>query len=256
MNTTILNMEETLASYLPGEEGLQKTVLEAMNYSFLAGGKRVRPRLMLEAYRLFGGEEEAVAPFMAAMEMIHTYSLVHDDLPAMDNDTLRRGKTTTWAKYGEDMGILAGDALLTYAFETAAKAFREQFLGKTEDVLFETETERISDGLTGGFPQQGDGKELGQRVILFDNPDDRQGGQEIPFLIAKVGHEHFIRVAGIFSEGPFGLTLQHHVVSQDHIGDCAVFHRFFLLSGGTPCGCSPIREYCGCIIGNIISHIR
>ena len=123
MNTGILNLEETLASYLPGEEGLQKTVLEAMNYSFLAGGKRVRPRLMLEAYRLFGGGEEAVAPFMAAMEMIHTYSLVHDDLPAMDNDTLRRGKTTTWAKYGEDMGILAGDALLTYAFETAAKAF-------------------------------------------------------------------------------------------------------------------------------------
>ncbi len=123
MNTTILNLEEVLASFLPEEEGFQKTVLEAMNYSFLAGGKRVRPRLMLEAYRLFGGEEEAVAPFMAAMEMIHTYSLVHDDLPAMDNDTLRRGKTTTWAKYGEDMGILAGDALLTYAFETAAKAF-------------------------------------------------------------------------------------------------------------------------------------
>ena len=118
-----MNPEEVIRQYLPSEEGEQKTLLSAMNYSMLAGGKRVRPRLMWEAYRLFGGTEDVIKPFMAAMEMIHTYSLVHDDLPAMDNDTLRRGKTTTWAKYGEDMGILAGDGLLTYAFETAAKGF-------------------------------------------------------------------------------------------------------------------------------------
>ncbi len=97
--------------------------MEAMNYSLLAGGKRLRPMLMNETYRLFGGEGPLIRPFMAAIEMIHTYSLVHDDLPAMDNDEYRRGRKTTHIVYGEDMGILAGDALLNYAFETAFKAF-------------------------------------------------------------------------------------------------------------------------------------
>ena len=114
--------EQIISSYLPKEEGDQKTVIEAMNYSFLAGGKRLRPILMLETYRLFGGKSKVIEPFMAAIEMIHTYSLVHDDLPAMDNDEYRRGKKTTHVVYGEAMAILAGDALLTYAFETAAKA--------------------------------------------------------------------------------------------------------------------------------------
>ena len=114
--------EQIISSYLPKEEGYQKTVIEAMNYSFLAGGKRLRPILMLETYRLFGGRSKVIEPFMAAIGMIHTYSLVHDDLPAMDNDEYRRGKKTTHVVYGEAMAILAGDALLTYAFETATKA--------------------------------------------------------------------------------------------------------------------------------------
>ena len=114
--------EQIITSYLPEEKGYQNTVIEAMNYSFLAGGKRLRPILMLETYRLFGGKSKVIEPFMAAIEMIHTYSLVHDDLPAMDNDEYRRGKKTTHVVYGEAMAILAGDALLTYAFETAAKA--------------------------------------------------------------------------------------------------------------------------------------
>lgn len=116
-------IEFILKKYLPKEEGYQKTILEAMNYSILAGGKRLRPMLMLETYRLFGGESKVIEPFAAAIEMIHTYSLVHDDLPAMDNDEYRRGKKTTHAVYGEAMGILAGDALLNYAYETAAEAF-------------------------------------------------------------------------------------------------------------------------------------
>ena len=116
-------MEALLKQYLPKEEGRQKTVLEAMNYSVLAGGKRLRPMLMIETHRLFGGDSKAVRPFAAAIEMIHTYSLVHDDLPAMDNDEYRRGKKTTHAVFGEAMGILAGDALLNYAYETAADAF-------------------------------------------------------------------------------------------------------------------------------------
>jgi len=115
--------EAIVYRFLPPESGYQKTVLEAMNYSVEAGGKRLRPLFMMASFRLFGGQGEIVEPFMAAMEMIHTYSLVHDDLPAMDNDDYRRGRHTTWKAYGEAMGVLAGDGLLNYAFETALKAF-------------------------------------------------------------------------------------------------------------------------------------
>lgn len=129
------HVEEVLKCYLPEETGTQKTIFEAMNYSLLAGGKRIRPVLMEEAYKAFseakGVSTKAIAPFMAAMEMIHTYSLVHDDLPAMDNDEYRRGKKTTHAVYGETMGILAGDALLNYAFETAADAFSDEEVSRT-----------------------------------------------------------------------------------------------------------------------------
>lgn len=115
--------EEILKSRLPEEKGFQQTVLKAMNYSVLAGGKRLRPVLMKESFTLFGGNSRIVEPFMAALEMIHNYSLVHDDLPAMDNDEYRRGRKTTWRVYGEGMAVLAGDALLNYAFETASGAF-------------------------------------------------------------------------------------------------------------------------------------
>lgn len=116
-------IENVLKKYLPAKEGYQKVIMEAMEYSLMAGGKRLRPVLMLETYRLFGGKSAVVEPFLAAIEMIHTYSLVHDDLPAMDNDEYRRGRKTTHIVYGEDLGILAGDALLNYAFETACRAF-------------------------------------------------------------------------------------------------------------------------------------
>lgn len=116
-------IESVLEKYLPVEEGWQKTVVEAMNYSVKAGGKRLRPMLMQETYKMFGGNGMEIEPFMAAIEMIHTYSLVHDDLPAMDNDEYRRGRKTTHIVYGEAMAILAGDGLLNFAFETAFKAF-------------------------------------------------------------------------------------------------------------------------------------
>lgn len=119
----IAEIEEILKKYLPKQEGFQKEIMEAMEYSLMAGGKRLRPMLMKETFEMFGGEGEIIEPFMAAMEMIHTYSLVHDDLPAMDNDEYRRGRKTTHVVYGEAMGILTGDALLNYAFETAAEAF-------------------------------------------------------------------------------------------------------------------------------------
>ena len=122
LNARVSTIEKVLVSALPKNITMQKTIADAMEYSLMAGGKRLRPMLMLEAYRLFGGSDEAeIEPFMAAIEMIHTYSLVHDDLPAMDNDEYRRGRKTTHIVYGEDMGILAGDALLNYAYETAVE---------------------------------------------------------------------------------------------------------------------------------------
>lgn len=121
-------IEKILNDYLPKPEGFQKIIMGAMEYSLLAGGKRIRPMLMMETYRLFRGDasSKVLYAFMAAQEMIHTYSLVHDDLPAMDNDDYRRGRKTTHVVYGEDMGILAGDALLNYAFETACSAFDKE----------------------------------------------------------------------------------------------------------------------------------
>ncbi len=119
-------IEDSMKRYLPKEEGYQKTVAEAMNYSFLAGGKRLRPMMMAETAKLFRSDPvEGLEPFMAAIEMIHNYSLVHDDLPSMDNDEYRRGRKTTHIVYGEGMAVLAGDGLLNYAFETALKAFDE-----------------------------------------------------------------------------------------------------------------------------------
>lgn len=119
----VVEIENVLRKYLPNPSGHQEKIMEAMEYNLMAGGKRVRPMLMRETYEMFGGTDEMIEPFMAAIEMIHTYSLIHDDLPAMDNDDYRRGRKTTHIVYGEAMGILSGDALLNYAFETAAKAF-------------------------------------------------------------------------------------------------------------------------------------
>lgn len=116
-------IEAVIHAYMPVAEGHAKTVIEAMNYTMDAGGKRLRPMLMQETYRMLGGNENVVEPFMAAIEMIHTYSLIHDDLPALDNDDYRRGRKTAHKVYGEAMAILAGDGLLNYAYETAAKAF-------------------------------------------------------------------------------------------------------------------------------------
>lgn len=115
-----------LQDFLPAEEGYQKRLIEAMNYSVNAGGKRIRPMFLMESYRLCGGTDiKSIVPFMAAMECIHTYSLVHDDLPAMDNDDYRRGVYTTHKKYGEDFGVLAGDGLLNYAYELMLDAITD-----------------------------------------------------------------------------------------------------------------------------------
>lgn len=136
----VMEIEEILQQYLPKKEGYQKLIMEAMEYNLMAGGKRLRPMMMQETYAMFGGKSKIIEPFMTALEMIHTYSLVHDDLPSMDNDDYRRGRKTTHIVYGEGMAVLTGDALLNYAFETAAKAFdmepeQSYLIGKAMQIL-------------------------------------------------------------------------------------------------------------------------
>jgi geranylgeranyl diphosphate synthase type II len=123
LDREIEHVEQLLVKYLPEKDSYQERIIDAMEYSCMAGGKRLRPIMMQEAFLICGGKDASIEPFMAAIEMIHTYSLVHDDLPCMDNDEYRRGKKTTWSVYGDDFGVLCGDALLNYAFETATTAF-------------------------------------------------------------------------------------------------------------------------------------
>ncbi|MDO5155428.1 MAG: polyprenyl synthetase family protein [Eubacteriales bacterium] len=139
MSRKVAYVDTVISEYMPQEESFQKTVIDAMKYTISAGGKRIRPVLMQAVYEYFGGTECICEPFIAAIEMIHTYSLIHDDLPALDNDDYRRGRKTAHVVYGEAMAILAGDALLNYAYETASKAF---------DLIPESlwiEEERVSD---------------------------------------------------------------------------------------------------------------
>ncbi len=119
-------IETALSHFVPETDKLYKTVTEAMRYSLLNGGKRVRAILTLEFCKLCGGTEDAAMPFACAVEMIHAYSLIHDDLPCMDNDDMRRGKPSNHKVFGENYALLAGDGLLTKAFETmlSAEAFK------------------------------------------------------------------------------------------------------------------------------------
>jgi len=122
MNRYKSMIETALKEYLAPLSGPHQTIYDAMNHAVSAGGKRIRPTLTLAACVACGGQKEDALPFACALEMIHTYSLIHDDLPCMDDDDFRRGKPTCHKVYGEAMAVLAGDALLTLAFETAAKA--------------------------------------------------------------------------------------------------------------------------------------
>lgn len=144
-------VNKIIGAFAPKEEGMQKIVMEAMNYSLLSGGKRLRPLLMFETYNMFGGIGEEIQPFMAAIEMIHTYSLIHDDLPAMDNDEYRRGRKTNHVVFGEDIGILAGDALLNYAFEVMTKeAVRNEDAAKCVKAMNVLATKAGIYGMIGG----------------------------------------------------------------------------------------------------------
>ncbi len=144
-------IEKLLNEYMPKEEGYQKTIMEAMNYSLSAGGKRLRPILTLEACKSVGGDYKDAIPFAMAIEMIHTYSLIHDDLPALDNDDLRRGRKTNHIVFGEDMAILAGDALLNYAFEVMLLgSMNKENPNKYLNAMYEIASAAGINGMIGG----------------------------------------------------------------------------------------------------------
>ncbi|NLM12242.1 MAG: polyprenyl synthetase family protein [Epulopiscium sp.] len=125
LDTKVDIVNQYLDGFIPQAQGYAEVIYDAMRYSSFAGGKRLRPILMLSAFEAVGGVGEIVYPFACALEMIHTFSLIHDDLPAMDNDDYRRGKLTNHKVYGEGLAILAGDALLNLAFETMITATKK-----------------------------------------------------------------------------------------------------------------------------------
>ena len=162
--------EEVIRRWLPEETGFAKSMAEAMNYSMCAGGKRLRPVLLLETLRLFEGRESVAEPFMAGIEMIHTHSLIHDDLPVIDNDDYRRGRLTTHKVYGEAMGVLSGVALLNYAYETMFQAFAmDPGDGRVSEAL------KIMSGKTGLYGMLGgqsvdvenDGKPVSREMLDY-----------------------------------------------------------------------------------------
>ena len=198
LQTRVDEIEKIIASYLPEETGWQKTVIEAMNYSVLAGGKRLRPMLMQEVYKMFGGSGKEIEPFMAAIEMIHTYSLVHDDLPAMDNDEYRRGRKTTHVVYGEAMAILAGDGLLNYAAEIAMKAFDMDCdiarVAKALQVLYKKSgIYGMVGGQTADMEAEGLGNQVTEELLLFVHEHKTaaliQGAMMIGAILAKATDE-------------------------------------------------------------------
>lgn len=208
----ISEIEAILSEYMPKEEGPQKIIMEAMNYSVNAGGKRLRPMLMQETFRLFGGEGNAAEPFMAAQEMIHTYSLIHDDLPAMDNDEYRRGKKTTWVVYGEDLAILAGDALLNYAFETALKAFGRTDAEKVAQALKILSQKAGIYGMIGGqvVDVLSEEKKISKETLLYIHRNKTsaliQSSMMIGAVLAGASEEEVQKIEEI--GGDIGLAFQ------------------------------------------------
>ena len=168
------DIEARIAPFLPQEKGFQQTVLDAMEYSVFAGGKRLRPMLMEASYQMFDGTNPAIDDFMAAIEMIHTYSLIHDDLPALDNDDYRRGRLTTHKVYGEAMGVLSGVALLNRAYEVMLKAFdltedKERVISAMKIMADKTGI----NGMLGGqsVDVENDGKPMSREMIdyIYEN---------------------------------------------------------------------------------------
>ena len=224
------NAWQVIESYLPKEDGFSRTLAEAMNYSMKAGGKRLRPVLMSAVYEMLGGKSDLVEPFMAAIEMIHTHSLIHDDLPAIDNDQYRRGKKTTHVVYGESAAILAGDALLNYAYETAFCAFAltkqpEEMLRVAKALKILGEKTGISGMLGGqGVDVENDGRPLSKEMLDFIYENKTSALIEASLMIGAVlaGEENLTEIQQIGSNIGIAFQIQDDILdvtsSQEELG--------------------------------------
>lgn len=224
------NAWQVIESYLPKEDGFSRTLAEAVNYSMKAGGKRLRPVLMSAMYEMLGGKSDLVEPFMAAIEMIHTHSLIHDDLPAIDNDQYRRGKKTTHVVYGESAAILAGDALLNYAYETAFCAFDltkqpEEMLRVAKALKILGEKTGISGMLGGqGVDVENDGRPLSKEMLDFIYENKTSALIEASLMIGAVlaGEEKLTEIQQIGSNIGIAFQIQDDILdvtsSQEELG--------------------------------------
>ena len=215
-----VHVNAVLKDYMPRAEGFQKTVIEAVNYSMEGSGKRLRPMMMECTYQMYGGRGPMIGPFMAAMEMIHNSSLIHDDLPALDNDALRRGRKTTHIEYGEPLAIMAGDVLLNYAYETAVRAFEQ--VPRTEDpaqgyarvaqALWVLATKSGINGMLGGqsCDVEYEGQALTETQVEFINKNKTgaliEGSLMIGAILAGAGSDQVQKLESIGSD--IGLAFQ------------------------------------------------
>lgn len=205
-------IERALAGYLPGKDCLEKRLIDSMEYSLLAGGKRIRPLLVLEFCQLCGGNIEDAMPFACAVEMIHTYSLIHDDLPCMDNDDFRRGKPSNHKVYGEDTALLAGDALQALAFKTATSNITKENAYNTARAVNNLAEYCGADGMVGGqvIDLENEGKSSG--IDILKEMDRKKTAAiiksacEMGCIVAGADNED-IKRASVFGES-IGLAFQ------------------------------------------------
>ncbi|MCR4716068.1 MAG: polyprenyl synthetase family protein [Lachnospiraceae bacterium] len=218
MNAKVLEVNDIIEKYLPKIEGYQKTVIDAMHYSTMSNGKRVRAILMLETYRLFGGDSKVVEPFIAAIEMIHAYSLVHDDLPALDNDEYRRGKKSTHAEYGEAMGILCGDALLNYAFETVTKAFDIECSPRVAYAYKILATKAGINGMIGGqvVDVESEGNEIDADTMLYIHKNKTaaliEAAMMVGAILASANVKEIAKIESLASDVGLAFQIQDDIL--------------------------------------------
>ena len=221
--------EGVIQSYLPDEVGYQKTILEAMNYAVLVGGKRLRPVIINECYRMLGGEGNVHEPFMAAIEFLHTASLVHDDLPCMDDDEYRRGKKTVHAIYGEAVGVLTGDSLLNFTYETACRAFSIGDASKVSKALSVLATKAGVHGMMGGqmVDLESEGKEVDHKTLEFIHTNKTAALIEASMLIGAIlagaSEDDLILLSRVALDIGFAFQIQDDVL--DVIGDAEVLGK-------------------------------
>lgn len=214
MSISIEAIEQALVRYLPENDGYIDTVISSMRYSLTAGGKRVRPMLTLEFAKLCGGSEEAALPFACAVEMIHTFSLIHDDLPCMDDDDMRRGKPTNHKVFGEAQAVLGGDALSILAFETVLSDEAAALNGAEKCVLAGKVLAGCAgaEGMIGGQIIDIESDTLGADIERLKKMDDKKTGALIRAAcllgcISAGASEQQMKAAEIYADN-IGLAFQ------------------------------------------------